>query len=116
MAVHCDAILFSHFVEIFDPPAIQILYGRASACLPLGGQVIIWTLTAPVDGEITLQAVKSSVYFLTTTGGNGMTYSPEEHQSWLKAAGLSVDRVESHTSTSHTLIIATKRMGQERAR
>jgi hypothetical protein len=33
-----DAILFSHFVEIFDPAAIQALYARASACLPVGGR------------------------------------------------------------------------------
>jgi hypothetical protein len=75
--------------------------------------VIVWTLTAPADGAISLQAVKSSVYFLTTAGGNGMTYSPEEHQSWLERAGLTVVRIETQSSTSHTLIIATKGMSRK---
>lgn len=109
-----DAILFSHFVEIFDPIVVQKLYSRVSSYLPVGGQVMIWTLTAPIEGDISLQAVKSSVYFLTAAGGNGMTYSPEEHVSWLQAAGLNVDRVEAHISTSHTLIIATKRVAENR--
>jgi hypothetical protein len=104
-----DAIVFSHFVEIFDPEAIQFLYRRAFEHLPAGGRVFIWTLTAPTEGEISLQAVKSSVYFLTTASGRGMTYAPEDHRYWLEAAGLTVERIDTYESTSHSLIVAVKR-------
>ncbi|HVS81945.1 MAG TPA: methyltransferase [Pyrinomonadaceae bacterium] len=109
-----DSILLSHFVEIFDPLTIQSLYRCVFDYLPPGGRVMIWTLTAPLRGEISLQAVKSSVYFLTTTGGGGMTYSTEEHEGWLKSAGLRVERIETCNSMSHNLIVATKSTVTER--
>jgi len=104
----CDAILFSHFLEIFDAKVVKELYKKASNYLHDDGIVVTWTLTPEADGEITLQAVKSSVYFLTTAGGNGMTYSIEEHERWIREAGLDLIRIETQASTSHSMILARK--------
>lgn len=104
-----DAILLSHFVEIFAPQFVKNIYLRAFSYLPMDGRIFVWTLTAPTDGELTTQSVKSSVYFLTTAGCGGTTYSPEEHISWLNEAGFILERVSPFASTSHTLFVAIKK-------
>ena len=104
-----DAVLFSHFVEIFSPERIQEIYGKAHRALEPGGRVFLWTMTAD-DGETgPLQAVKSSVYFLASASGSGMAYPASDHRRWLDEAGFEVVTERPYPEICQTLIIASKR-------
>jgi ubiquinone/menaquinone biosynthesis C-methylase UbiE len=104
-----DAVLFSHFVEIFAPERIQEIYGKAHRALEPGGRVFLWTMTAD-DGETgPLQAVKSSVYFLASASGSGMAYPASDHRRWLDEAGFDVATERPYPEICQTLFIARKR-------
>jgi ubiquinone/menaquinone biosynthesis C-methylase UbiE len=101
-----DAILFSHFLEIFSEEKIQQLYKKAYRALPENGKLIAWTLSCNATETGTLQSAKSSIYFLAVASGEGMTYPAQDHEKWLRAAGFS--KVRRSRKGEHALIIATK--------
>lgn len=84
----CDGILMSHLVEIFSVEKVRWLYRRAYEALPQGGQLFLWTLTADDLETGSIQAAKSSIYFLTTASGEGMAYPAKDHERWLTEAGF----------------------------
>jgi cyclopropane fatty-acyl-phospholipid synthase-like methyltransferase len=105
-----DAVLLSHFVEIFAPESIEHIYAKVQRALEPGGKLILWTMTAN-DGETTgpLQAVKSSVYFVASASGSGMAYPAADHRRWLDAAGFDVVTERPYPEICQTLILARRR-------
>ncbi len=101
----CDGVMFSHVVEIFGPEKIQFLYGKARAYLTRG-QLFIWTLMCDPDESGGLQAVKSSLYFLTVASGEGMAYPASDHRSWLRQAGFSLIAEYDARAISHGALVA----------
>lgn len=85
----CDAILFSHLVEIFSPERIRVLYKKAFETLPRAGQLFVWTIMANDSETGALQAAKSSIYFLCAASGEGMAYPARQHEESLRWAGFS---------------------------
>ena len=84
-----DAVLLSHVVEIFSPPKVRALYQKAFDVLPAQGRLCVWAIMAN-DGETgSLQAAKSSIYFLSAASGEGMAYPGKEHAEWLRGVGFS---------------------------
>ncbi|MEX3955018.1 methyltransferase [Trinickia sp. EG282A] len=101
----CDGVMFSHVVEIFGPEKIRFLYEKARAYLARG-QLFIWTLMCDPDESGGLQAVKSSLYFLTVASGEGMAYPASDHRRWLKEAGFSLIAEYDAPAISHGALVA----------
>jgi len=104
-----DAVLLSHFVEIFAPEHIQEIYGKVQRALEPGGRVFLWTMTADDDESGPLQAVKSSVYFVASASGSGMAYPAADHRKWLDEAGFDIVTERPYPEICQTLLIARKR-------
>ena len=104
-----DAVLLSHFVEIFAPERIQEIYGKVQRALVPGGRVLLWTMTADDAETGPLQAVKSSVYFVASASGSGMAYPASDHRRWLDEAGFDVATERPYPEICQTLFIARKR-------
>ena len=104
-----DAVLLSHFVEIFSPEDIQQIYAKVQRALEPGGRVFLWTMTADDDETGPLQAVKSSVYFVASASGSGMAYPAADHRRWLDAAGFDIATERPYPEICQTLFIARRR-------
>lgn len=103
-----DAIFASHFVEIFSPEVIKSLYIKIYNYLPQGGQFIMWAAMSNELETAGLQSAKSSMYFLTTASGGGMTYPMSDHKSWLEYAGFSNIKYHASNHIEHTAVVASK--------
>lgn len=101
----CDAVLFSHVLEIFSPEKILFLYKKARAYLKRG-HLFIWSLMCDPDESGGLQAVKSSLYFLTVASGEGMAYPASDHRTWLNDAGFTVAAEYDARTIDHCAIVA----------
>ena len=104
-----DAVLLSHFVEIFAPERIQEIYAKVQRALEPGGRVFLWTMTADDDETGPLQAVKSSVYFVASASGSGMAYPAADHRRWLDEAGFDIATERPYPEICQTLFIARRR-------
>jgi precorrin-6B methylase 2 len=104
----CDAILFSHLVEIFSPARIKGLYKQAFETLPRAGQLFVWTIMANDSETGALQAAKSSIYFLCAASGEGMAYPGLQHEESLRWAGFSTVKRYSAAEVDHGALVAVK--------
>lgn len=105
----CDAVLASHFVEIFSPEKIQKLYSKIHNYLQNGGSFFLWAAVANENETGGLQAAKSSMYFLATASGEGMTYPIGDHIQWLTAANFTISNTEYVSPIEHVALAAKKR-------
>ena len=101
-------IFVSHFIEIFSPEKILYLYEKFYNYLPKKGNLFIYMAIGSLDDVNCLQAAKSSMYFLTTAGGQGMIYSVDEHKEWLHKVGF--NQIETHIfeGFEHAVLHITK--------
>jgi hypothetical protein len=104
----CDAILFSHVVEIFSTERIRMLYKKALETLPLRGQVFVWSVMANDSETGALQAAKSSIYFLCAASGEGMAYPARQHEESLRWAGFRSVRRYPAAEVDHGALVAVK--------
>ena len=104
----CDAILFSHLVEIFSPERIRVLYKQAFETLPRVGQLFVWTIMANDSETGALQAAKSSIYFLCAASGEGMAYPARQHEESLRWAGFSAVKSYPAAEVDHGALVAVK--------
>jgi precorrin-6B methylase 2 len=104
----CDAILFSHLVEIFSPARIRVLYKKACETLPRTGQLFVWTIMANDSETGALQAAKSSIYFLCAASGEGMAYPARQHEESLRWAGFSAVKKYPAIEVDHGALVAVK--------
>ena len=104
----CDAILFSHLVEIFSPARIRGLYKQAFETLPRSGQLFVWTIMANDSETGALQAAKSSIYFLCAASGEGMAYPALQHEESLRWAGFSTVKTYPAAEVDHGALVAVK--------
>jgi precorrin-6B methylase 2 len=103
-----DAILMSHFVEIFSEEKIMCLYRKAYEYLPKGGRFIIWAAITDDVESGALQSAKSSMYFLNTASGEGMTYPKTDHCKWLNAAGFHIKNIHEVSDIEHIAFVCTR--------
>jgi hypothetical protein len=104
----CDAILFSHVVEIFSPEKIRALYAKAYSNLPKGGTMFVWTLMSNDSETGALQAAKSSIYFLAAASGEGMAYPGSDHERLIREVGFTQIRRHYAEEVDHGGLIAKK--------
>jgi len=84
-----DCFLFSHFFTIWSQEKDKHLLKKCFEALPKGGQVILFNMMQNNDGTGPLTAALGSPYFLTLATGEGMLYTWNEYQTWMKGAGFS---------------------------
>jgi O-methyltransferase domain/Dimerisation domain len=104
----CDAILFSHLVEIFSPKRIRGLYKKAFETLPSAGLLFVWTIMANDSETGALQAAKSSIYFLCAASGEGMAYPASQHEEALRWAGFGGVKRYPAVEVDHGALVAVK--------
>jgi precorrin-6B methylase 2 len=104
----CDALLFSHLVEIFSPARIRALYKQAFETLPSAGQLFVWSIMANDSETGALQAAKSSIYFLCVASGEGMAYPASQHEESLRWAGFSTVKRYPAAEVDHGALVAVK--------
>jgi ubiquinone/menaquinone biosynthesis C-methylase UbiE len=101
----CDGVIFSHVLEIFCPQKIQFLYKKARLYLARG-HLFVWSLMCDSDESGGLQAVKSSLYFLTVASGEGMAYPASDHRRWMSEAGFTVVAEYDARTIDHCALVA----------
>lgn len=103
-----DAILLSHLLEIFSWEKVNFLYRKAYDALPIGGKLFVWTLVANDDETGSLQAAKSSAYFLTMASGEGKTYARKSHIDLCEAIGFRVESIYDRSEYDHLGLVLIK--------
>ena len=103
-----DAAMLSHVVEIFSQENIRRLYARAYESLPPEGKLLVWTIMANDAETDSLQAAKSSIYFLCIASGEGMAYPAKEHEQLMKAVGFRTVETYSAVEIDHCALVGTK--------
>lgn len=83
-----DCFLFAHFCTIWSETKNRLLYKKAFDALPPGGRVVVFNMMQANDESGPLSAAVGSPYFLTIATGEGMLYTWEEYESWLRDAGF----------------------------
>jgi len=103
-----DSILFSHLLEIFSFDKVTFLYKKAFDALPIGGKLFVWTIIANDDETGSLQAAKSSAYFLTMASGEGKTYSKKTHIELCQSIGFNIETIYDRSEYDHLGLVLVK--------
>ncbi|MVO85453.1 methyltransferase domain-containing protein [Streptomyces sp. p1417] len=84
-----DAVLFSHILNIFDPPVSVTLLRKAYDTLPPGGKVAVLNMMQNDTKDGPATTMLAAPYFLAVASGQGRLYSWSEYESWIREAGFS---------------------------
>ena len=104
---NADAFLFAHFCTIWSAEKNRHLLKKAYDALPPGGIVIVFNMMQADDETGPLSAAVGSPYFLTIATGEGMLYTWQEYEQWIKDAGFSKVR-RCVLPRDHGAVIGTK--------
>lgn len=84
-----DAVLFSRIFNIYSEAQNQSFVARSAACLPPGGQLIVFpSMVADDDETGPLSAAFLSLYYLCLATGEGRVYPPASYEVWFREAGF----------------------------
>ncbi|GAA4239888.1 class I SAM-dependent methyltransferase [Actinomadura meridiana] len=84
----CDAILFSHVLEIFSGDQILSLLKKAYDTLPRGGRVFIYGYNVSDDETDGIYGARLGLYLNILASGQGMAYPAREYEEWLRSSGF----------------------------
>jgi ubiquinone/menaquinone biosynthesis C-methylase UbiE len=84
----CDCILFAHFLELWSPHRIRSILAKAARAVATGSGVFVVSAAQNDDETGPERAAWLSAYFLTVASGEGMVYTPREHEQWLDESGF----------------------------
>jgi hypothetical protein len=104
---HCDAILFSHVLEIFSEQEIVFLLRQGFEALPKGGKLIIYGMACDDNESGGDMAAWGSLYFMVLARGQGMMYPVAAYTSWLQGIGFSVV-IDRRNAFENMIVVATK--------
>jgi len=88
-STNADCIMFSHFFTIWSPAKDQHLLEKCYEALPSGGQVVLFNMMQDDDETISWAAAVGSPYFQAIATGEGMLYTWQEYEEWMRNAGFS---------------------------
>jgi ubiquinone/menaquinone biosynthesis C-methylase UbiE len=83
-----DAVLFSHFLEVFSEAEIQKLLAKGFAAVRPGGQALIYGFNAGKEETDGIYSARLALYLTALATGNGMTYPAHDYEGWLREAGF----------------------------
>ncbi len=84
-----DCILFAHFFTIWSEKQNRALLEKCYRSLPPGGMVVVFNMMQSDDEDGPFSAALGSPYFITLATGEGMLYTWQEYETWMKEAGFS---------------------------
>lgn len=102
-----DCLMFCHFFTIWSPEKDKELLRKCYQALPSGGQVIIFNMMQHDDETGPLSAAVGSPYFLSLATGQGMLYTWNEYESWMREAGFTTVR-RHRLLRDHGLVVGVK--------
>lgn len=103
-----DGIFMGHFPEIFAPGRVRHLYERAFNTLEPGGMLFLWVSVTDDNETGGRQAAKTSMYFLSTASGGGITYPIADHVEMLRDVGFTVKNVYRIAELEHACIVVRR--------
>jgi SAM-dependent methyltransferase len=103
-----DAVLFSHFLEVFSTAQIQTLLAKAFAVLRPGGRVLIYGFNASPRETDGIYSARLALYLTTLATGNGMTYPATDYEKWLHLVGFEEVHTISGLAYEHGLTSGRK--------
>ncbi|MCG6966163.1 MAG: acetylserotonin O-methyltransferase [Chromatiaceae bacterium] len=83
-----DCLLFCHFFTIWSEERNRWLLKKCFESLPSGGTAIIFNMMQNDNEDGPLSAAMGSPYFLTLATGEGMLYTWQEYEAWMRDAGF----------------------------
>lgn len=83
-----DAVLFSHFLEVFSEAEIRKLLAKGAAALRPGGQALIYGFNASRRETDGIYSARLALYLTALATGTGMTYPAHDYEGWLREAGF----------------------------
>lgn len=83
-----DAVLFSHFLEVFSGEEIRTLLGKGFAALREGGRAWIYGFNASPGEADGIYSARLALYLTALATGNGMTYPASDYEGWLRDVGF----------------------------
>lgn len=83
-----DALLFSHFLEVFSEADIRKLLAKGAAALRPGGQALIYGFNADRSETDGVYSARLALYLTALATGTGMTYPARDYEDWLRDAGF----------------------------
>lgn len=103
-----DAVLFSHFLEVFEAADIVSLMGKAFEALPSGGRVFVYGFNADEDETRGVYSARLSLYLNALATGTGMTYPASDYEGWLHEVGFVGAHTVENLPFEHGLTVARK--------
>jgi ubiquinone/menaquinone biosynthesis C-methylase UbiE len=85
---NADCFLFAHFFTIWSTEKDQLLLKKAYDALPKGGKAILYNMMQNDGEDGPLAAAIGSPYFLALASGEGMLYTWNEYEQWMRQAGF----------------------------
>ncbi len=102
-----DCLLFAHFFTIWSEEKDRLLLKKAYDALPSGGSVLVFNMMQSDDETGPLSAALGSPYFLTLATGEGMLYTWNEYETWMRDAGFATVKKQ-ELPRDHGVIIGIK--------
>lgn len=102
-----DCLLFAHFFTIWSEEKDRLLLKKAYDALPSGGSVLVFNMMQSNDETGPLSAALGSPYFLALATGEGMLYTWNEYETWMKDAGFATVKKQ-ELPRDHGIIIGIK--------
>ncbi|WP_017537107.1 methyltransferase [Nocardiopsis halophila] len=104
----CDAVLFSHVLEVFSEERILRLLSKAYEALPSGGKVFLYGYNAAPDESGGIISARLSLYLNILASGEGMAYPATDYEGWLRRVGFTRVRTYDGLPYEHGLQVAVK--------
>jgi hypothetical protein len=107
LPTNADAFLLSHFCTIWSAEKNKHLFKKCAEALPENGQLFVFNMMQNDNETGPLSAAVGSPYFLTIATGEGMLYTWNEYETWMRDAGFRhVSRIR--LPHDHGVIVGTK--------
>ncbi|MDL5199799.1 methyltransferase [Streptomyces sp. ALI-76-A] len=103
-----DAVLFSHFLEVFSPEEILTILRKAYDALPPGGKMLLYGFNATEEEQGGVLAARLSLYLNVLATGQGMAYPAADYEKWLREVGCGEVRSYVGLPYEHGLTVGTK--------
>jgi len=103
-----DAIIYCHMFTIYSPDKNQQILRKTAEALPSGGKAIIFNMMGNDEDDGPVSTALGSPYFQAIATGEGMLYSWQDYENWLRAAGFRTFERITDLPMDHGVFVATK--------
>lgn len=107
---HYDIIWMSQFLDCFSGEEITSILSRAAKIMDDDSRVCIMeTLWDRQKYEASAMCLTlTSVYFTDIANGNSKMYNTEDMETYIKAAGLEIEKIHDNLGQGHSILVCKK--------